>query len=319
MVSIEFARPVYLWLSVLIPFLFIAHYIFLHRTQYKAMRFANFETLKRISGERLVTKNLTVLLLRFFVLIAAIIALSGMTVYYEGDRNNFDYVIAIDTSSSMLTTDIEPSRLDVAKSSAISFLDSLDSSSRVGLITFSGITLVRNTLDTDYLNMRLNIQSLNVSRTSGTDLFGAVISASNLFHDEDVGKAIILFTDGSNTVSAFIEDSLNEAANYAVKEQITIHAIGLGTKDAEVGYLPGVFNLTASVDRESLDILTSKTGGQAFYPENEEDLKDFFSTLDSQSTKGLIPFDASRYAVLIMVILLSIEWILINLLFRRVA
>lgn len=319
MVSVEFARPLYLWLSLLIPFLFIAHYFFLHRTQVKAMRFANFETLKRISGQRLVTKNLTVLLLRFLVLVFAIVGLSGMTIFYEGDRNNFDYVIAIDTSSSMLTTDIPPSRLEAAKIGANEFLDSLQSSTAVGLVTFSGVTLVQNTLDTDYTNLRINIDSLNVSRTSGTDLYGAIISSSNLFTNDDVGKAIILFTDGSNTVSAFIEDSLNEAADYAIKEQITIHAVGLGTQNAQVGYLPDIYNLTASVDREALDILTTRTNGQVIYPDSTQELLDFFETFDSQSTRGQIPFDASRYAFLIMVILLSIEWILINLLFRRVA
>lgn len=319
MISVEFARPLYLWLTLLIPLLFIAHYFFLHRTQVKAMRFANFETLKRISGEKLVTKNLTVLLLRFLVLLFAIIALTGATIYYEGDRNNFDYVIAIDTSSSMLTQDLQPSRLDAAKTGALTFIDGLDSQTAIGLVSFSGITFVENTLDTDHTDVRLNIVGLNVSRTSGTDLFGAIVSSSNLFTNEDVGKAIILFTDGSNTVSAFIEDSLNEAADYAIRNQIMIHAVGLGTQNAPVGYLPDIFNLTASVDREALNILTSRTNGQVLYPETTQELQDFFETFDSQSTRGQIPFDASRYAVVIMVVLLSVEWILINLLFRRVA
>ncbi len=319
MVSVEFARPVFLWLTLLIPLLFIAHYYFLHRTQTKAMRFANFETLKRISGDRLVTKNNTVLVLRVLVFVLAIIALSGMTVFYEGERNNFDYVIAIDTSSSMLTSDIDPNRFEAAKAGSLTFLDMLKSQSSVGLVSFSGITLVRNPIDTDHLALRLKIRDLNISRTSGTDLFGAIISASNLFQSEEVGKSIILFTDGSNTISAFIEDSLSEAANYALSERIVIHAVGLGTSDAQVGYLPELFNLTTSIDRESLDILTSTTGGQVVYPKNQEDLNNFFEDLNSQSTRGPVPFDASRYAIFVMVILLSIEWILINLVFRRVA
>jgi len=319
MAYIEFARPIYLWLTLLIPFLFIAHYFFLFKTQQKAMRFANFETLKRIAGEKFVTKNITVLVLRVLVLICAIVALSGMTVFYEGERNNFDYVIAIDTSSSMLATDILPNRLEAAKTGASRFLDTLDSESSVGFVTFSGVTFVRNPLSNEYLNMRININALNVSRTSGTDLFGAIISASNLFNNQEVGRSIILFTDGSNTVSAFIEDSLNEAATYAMRENIVIHAVGLGTDNAPVGYLPELFNLTTSVDREALSILADKTGGQVIYPKDTLELTQFFESLDQQSTRGNIPYDAQRHAVLAMVVLLGIEWILINLFFRRVA
>lgn len=319
MIYVEFARPVFLWLTMLIPLLFVAHYFFLYRTQTKAMRFANFETLKRISGERFVTKNITVLILRLVVFVLAIVALAGMTFFYEGERNDFDYVIAIDTSSSMLTTDMSPNRLEAAKSSALKFLNDLDSTASVGFVTFSGVTFVRNPLTTDYLNMRVNIANLNVSRTSGTDLFGAIISSSNLFNNNDVGKAIILFTDGSNTVSAFIEDSLSEAASYARREQIVIYSVGLGTDNAPVGYLPDLFNLTTSVDKEALNILADETGGAVVYPETQKELDDFFQDLDSRSTRGLIPLNLERYAILAMMFFLSVEWILINLVFRRVA
>ena len=315
----EFARPVFLWLALLLPLLVIAHYYFLFRTQKKAMRFANFETLKRISGDRLVTRNNTVLIIRTFVFIFAILALSGMTYYYQGQRNDFDYVIAIDTSSSMLTADIKPDRLTVAKNAALTFLDTLDSSTAVGFVTFSGVTYVRNPLSTDYLNMRINIGSLNVSRTSGTDISGAIVTASNLFNNDEVGKAVILFTDGANTVSSFVEDTINEAADYAQKENIVIYAVGLGTDNAKVGYLPELFNLTTNIDRKSLDTLAQRTGGQVIYPADTQELTDFFKTLDQQSTVANIPVNMDRYAVLAMVMLLSIEWILINLTFRRVA
>ena len=68
------------------------------------MRFANFEALKRIDGKRHLVKNNLVLILRSLAILAFIISLAGVTVYYDGLRSDFDYILAVDTSSSMVTS-----------------------------------------------------------------------------------------------------------------------------------------------------------------------------------------------------------------------
>ncbi|MFP4118948.1 MAG: vWA domain-containing protein [Candidatus Woesearchaeota archaeon] len=316
--GVEFARPDFLWLLLLIPLLVASHFFFLKRTQTKALRFANFQAIKRISGQRFVTKNITILVLRLLTFTVLITSLSGMTVWYDGLQNDFDYVIAMDTSSSMVNSDIEPTRLGAAKEASITMLDNVESSAAFGLVTFSGVTYARHQLSSNTLPMRLEITSLNISRTSGTDISSAIVTATNMFRDNDRGKAIVLFTDGVDTVGAYIDDNVERAVDYARKNNVIIYPVGIGTENAPVGYLPESFNLTTSIDKTGLDQVANETGGKAIYPKTSDELQQYFSDFDTRSSESRIPIELERYGLMAVAILLFIEWILINLAFRRV-
>ncbi|MGM5481379.1 MAG: vWA domain-containing protein [Nanobdellota archaeon] len=316
--GIQFSRPEFLWLLLLIPLLIAAHFFFLKRTQTKALRFANFEAIKRIAGERFVTKNITILLLRIITFAALIVSLSGMTVWYDGVQNDFDYILAIDTSSSMVNDDIEPTRLGAAKDASLSLLANVDSSASFGLVTFSGVTYARHQLSKNTLPMRLTIASVNISRITGTDISSAIITATNMFRDTERGKAIVIFTDGVDTVGAYVDDNIKRAVEYAKRNNVVLYPVGIGTEDAPVGYLPKSFNLTTSIDRQSLDYMANETGGKAIYPQNSEELINHFSEFDSMSAESRIPIEMEQYGLVVVAVLLFIEWILINLAFRRV-
>ncbi|MBN1175063.1 VWA domain-containing protein [Candidatus Woesearchaeota archaeon] len=316
--TIDFAKPVFLWLLVLIPMLIGAHFFFLKRTQVKALKFANFMTLKRISGERMVTKNVTVLILRTLTILAFIIGLAGTSIWYDGLRNDFDYVIAIDTSSSMSARDMVPTRLDAAKEAANIFVNTLDSSSKVGVISFSGVTYVVNPLTSEFIPLKMKINSLNLSRVSGTDISGAIVTATNMFSDDSRGKAIILLTDGSDTVGAYMENNILAASNYAASKHVTIHGIGLGDEDTLVGYLPEDFNLTVGIDKGAIALMANTTGGDEVYPKTTDELVSYFEEVNSRSHEAKLSFDLGNYALIVGFILLMVEWILINLTFRRV-
>jgi len=318
MLTLDFERPIFLWLIVLIPMLIGAHFFFLKRTQIKALRFANFMALKRIAGDRLVTKNITILILRLFVITSLILTLAGTTIWYDGLRNDFDYVIAIDTSSSMSANDIGVNRLDAAKEAASLFIDTLNSSSRIGLVSFSGVTYVLTPLTEKRSYLKSKLNSMNLSRISGTDVSGAIITATNMFSDDDRAKAIILLTDGSDTVGAYMENNILSASNYASSQHITIHAVGLGREDSLVGYLPEDFNLTVGINKNALDLIANITGGESTYPNTVEDLKSYFNQIGSETKEAKLSFKLSNYSLLFAFILLVIEWILINLTFRRV-
>lgn len=312
-------QPLLLWLAVLIPLVVISHFYFLKRNQDKAMRFANFEALKRIAGERFVTKNLIILFIRLGVIIAMILVLTQTTLHYDGMRNDFDYVLAIDTSSSMTSSDISPSRLVAARNAALSFIDTLNTDAELGLVTFAGVTYVRNPLSDQTTRLRLKVASLNISRISGTDISGAIITATNLFHDETRGKAIILITDGVDTVGGYLDKNIQEATRYAKNERVVIFPVGLGTENAPIGYLPVDYNLTSSIDTDALLYMANQTGGEAVFPESSEELADYFETFNTRLHSGKIVVPLDRYALLIAFVLLVVEWMIFNLFFRRVA
>ena len=66
----------------------------------------------------------------------------------ESQRRGLDVMIAIDTSKSMLSTDVQPDRLSRAKFAAQDLLDAL-AGDRVGLIAFAGTAFVQAPLTID--------------------------------------------------------------------------------------------------------------------------------------------------------------------------
>ncbi|MGE0793003.1 MAG: VWA domain-containing protein [Candidatus Woesearchaeota archaeon] len=319
MVSITFENPVFLWLILLVPLMYIGHYLFLYRTQTKALRFANFIALKRISGEKFVTKNITVLILRTLIIILLILSLSQTTLWYEGIISDYDYVIAIDVSPSMITKDLELSRIEFAKESANNLIEKLNTQAQFGLISFSGLTYILNPLSENTLNLRINLNSLNVSKSTGTDISNAIVASTNVLLPSKKGKAIILFTDGANTVGPALDNSVKDAINYAKLQNVKIHAVGLGTNNAPVGYLPEMYNLKSGIDKDNLDYITSQTGGLSFYPTRLDELNEFYLQLSQENQEGKASFKFEFYGLLFAFILIFVEWILINLIFRRVA
>lgn len=315
--SVFFAKPAYLWLLLLVPIIAITHIFFLRHTQKKAMIFANFEALKRVDGKKHLVKNTLVLVLRLLAILSFIVSIAGVTVYYDGMRSDFDYVLAIDNSPSMVNTDITPSRLDAAKQGAISFLNSLDVSAQVGLITFSGVTQIIEPLSLNHLDTHISVSLINISRISGTDIGGAIVTASNLLTTSNHGKSIILFTDGVDTVNSYMDDAIEQAVNYALENDIVINTVGFGTNGAPVGYLPKIYGLKSDMDKKTLTYIANQTGGQAFFPETTQDLFLDFNKLTNAAHPAQIPLELQNYGVLLGLLFLLIEWVFINLRFRK--
>ena len=209
--NVIFNQPIFLWLAVLIPVLIILHFYFLQLNQRKAMRFSNFEALKRIAKEKFFIKNHLILILRVFVFVFFIVGLSQAIVYYEGPRNDFDYVLAIDTSPSMIAKDISPNRLEAAKDAAVTFITNSKSSSKIGLVSFSGVTYVEEIPSLDRISLQVAVRSLNISRISGTDIANALVTSTNMLSDSQNAKAIIIFTSLIKSVNVVLLDLITLA------------------------------------------------------------------------------------------------------------
>ncbi|MFP4524402.1 MAG: BatA domain-containing protein, partial [Candidatus Woesearchaeota archaeon] len=98
---LTFENPIYLWYLASIPLLVLTHFLSLRMAKRKAMRFANFQTLKRIAGERMVTKNVSVLIFRVLTVALLVLAASGVRLWYMAPQSDNNYVIGLDVSSSM--------------------------------------------------------------------------------------------------------------------------------------------------------------------------------------------------------------------------
>jgi len=314
---ISFTNPYYLLLLVSIPLLVFSHFTLLKYNRYKALKFANFAAIRRVTGKQLLTKNLTVLFLRIFVILFLVLAITKPILRYQGRASGYDYVIAIDASASMAAEDFPPTRLEVAKQSADAFVDQLKDRASLGLVKFSGVTFIEEPLTEDRLKIRLAIAGIEIIKAGGTDLAGAIIASTNLLLNSNKSKAIILLTDGSNTAGTFIEDALQTAIDYAVRKNVKVFSIGIGSESGPIGYLPEYYNISATYNQVTLFRISNSTDAAYYYAQDYADITDAYAQIMEDNANANLELDLTYPSLVIALMLLFVEWGLVNTRFRR--
>lgn len=124
----------------------------------------------------------------------------------------------------------------------------------------------------------------NQARAGSTAIWDAVWVTSREVLNESSDKtrrAIILLTDGVDTSSRL---KLQEAVDSALKADAIIYAIGIGDSFSFEG-----------VDEGSLRKITERTGGRAYFPRNEDDLRSAFAQIQEDlRSQYLIAYSPSN-------------------------
>jgi Ca-activated chloride channel family protein len=145
-------------------------------------------------------------------------------------REGADVVIALDLSASMLTPDVRPSRIEVAKR-AVETLSSRLSGDRLALVGFADDAFIYCplTLDESALAMFVDYLSPDVVADQGTNLGRAIDeSLEALRISGGKGKAIVIITDGEDH-----GQQVEEALKLAQSEGVRIYSLGVGTEAGE--------------------------------------------------------------------------------------
>ncbi|MCX6358109.1 MAG: VWA domain-containing protein [Candidatus Aureabacteria bacterium] len=146
-------------------------------------------------------------------------------------REGIDIVIAIDTSKSMLATDVKPDRLERAKMEVSELLGVLQGD-RVALVAFAGssYTVCPLTLDYGAVQMFLKVVRVGVVPLGGTDIGGAIEQAVRIFQGEERQyRALIILSDGEDHGTK-VEAAAKQAKELGVK----IFAVGVGSSSGEL-------------------------------------------------------------------------------------
>jgi Ca-activated chloride channel homolog len=148
----------------------------------------------------------------------------------ESKQKGLDIIVAIDTSKSMLATDIAPNRLQRAKLAALDLMQQAKSD-RLGLVAFAGGAFLQCPLTIDDNAFRQSVDALdvNIIPQGGTALAEAIKTALGAFKEGDNFKVLVLFTDGEDN-----DEGAVDAAQAAAKEGMKIFTIGIGTADGEL-------------------------------------------------------------------------------------
>ena len=317
MVNITFANQDYLWLLALVPFLIVIHFFTLKKSRADAIRFSNFEAIQRVSkgdflgtGKRFMSsKNFGLLSLRTFVYLLLIFSVAGTFISYRGNAAISDYVLAIDTSSSMLADDFYPNRLAAAKNSAAEFITYVPADSKVGIVTFAGTSIVNLRPSSSRLRINQSISKIEPQETGGTGIGDAIITATNIFDKRRI-PTIILLTDGQSNVGI----DMDTALEYAKDNNVRIHTIGVATNE---GGNVAMLNLISKLDDQTLRVIANETDGYYYWADDINALNQAFRNI-SLVTNRIILKDISWMLLLGAISLLAFEWILINTIYKTI-
>jgi VWFA-related protein len=197
--------------------------------------------------------------------------------------------ILIDTSASQERT------LPQEKEAAIAFLESVvrPEKDEVSILSFTGETTLEQGMTNNLVRLRRAVERIKFTPPSGyigggvstgtppisggsTALYSstALWDAIWVTGEEVLGpapertrRAIILLTDGVNTGG---QKKLDEAVQAALRAEAVIYTIGIGD------------NYYDGVDKGTLNRISERSGGRAYFPHDERELRKAFQQIEEE-------------------------------------
>ncbi len=215
-----------------------------------------------------------------------------------------DIMMAMDVSTSMLTQDLKPNRLDAAKSVAREFISDRENDN-IGLTIFAGEAFTQCPMTNDHaslLSLLQNVRTDIAARgliSNGTAIgMGLANAVSRLKESKAKSKVVILLTDGSNNMG---DISPMTSAQIAKSLGIRVYTIGVGTNGVarfpmSVGGTTQYVNIPSEIDTKTLTDIAAATDGQFYRATNNSELKQIYKDIDKlEKTKMNVKKFSKRY------------------------
>jgi len=227
----RFADPDYLYLLVVIPLLAIVYLATSVLARRRLKKYGNPALLRGLTANYSRIRPLVKFSLLLLSLSLLIAILARPQYGFSKDtvtKNGIEAVIMMDVSNSMMAEDIRPTRLDRAKLLVSNLIERMQND-KVALGIFAGEAYPQLPITSDYASAKMFLNAITTGMVTlqGTNLAAAIDLADKSFTDKkDVGKAIIIITDGEDH-----EGGAEEAAQKAVKKGRNIFILGVGTAE----------------------------------------------------------------------------------------
>jgi Ca-activated chloride channel family protein len=254
----SFGAPEWLWGLLVIPLLIALFVRAENRGLRRLQQFVSARLLPQLAG----TVNRPRRILRFGLqllgLALALVSLAqprwGYT-FEDVKRKGLDLLIAVDTSRSMLSNDVQPNRLDRVKLAVQDLINELQGD-RVGLIAFAGRAFLQAplTIDYDAVVEAINDMDTKTIPEGGTNISSAITIATQSFGKSAMGnRALVIFTDGEE-LSGEAAKTAKEAADAGVR----IFTVGVGTPQGSLIPVTGDNGETTFVKDSGGQVVKSK-------------------------------------------------------------
>src|SRR6478752_557161 len=275
-----FGAKEWLWGLLMIPLLIALFVHSEHRGLKRLQQFVSARLLPQLAG----TVNRRRRITRFgFLLLGLALAIVSLAqprwgyTFEDVKRKGLDLLVAVDTSRSMLSNDVQPNRLDRVKLAIQDLIDELQGD-RVGLIAFDGRAFLQAPLTIDYDAVIEAVGDLDTKTIpeGGTNISSAITLATQSFGKSAMGnRALIIFTDGEE-----LSGDAVKTAKAAADAGVRIFTIGVGTPQGSLipvtsdnGETSFVKDINGQVVKSKLDDkrlreIAQATGGFYLHLEN---------------------------------------------------
>jgi Ca-activated chloride channel family protein len=220
-----------------------------------------------------------------------ILALSSLVLGISGPHVNVPIAvrdgsvfICLDTSGSMASSDVVPTRAQAAKAAAQAFINESPAGTKIGIISFAGAAGVVAPLSAEHQSVVAALDQ--VPLPNGATAIGDALKLAAQMLPATGHRVVILITDGVNNSGT---DPM-EVAQWLGAHHIPVYTVGIGT--ANGGLIPGT-NEEATIDEEALRGYAAASGGAYARAENATQLRDALARLGRITSLQRKPIDAS--------------------------
>lgn len=350
----QFLWPQMLWLLLAIPLLAAAYLYLLARRKKAALLYASLG-LPRAAlgpGQRLRRHIPPVLFL--LALTAALLACARPSATVTLPADTLTLVLAMDTSRSMLATDVPPTRIVAAQQAARDLIVGLPSSVRLGIVSFAGTSTVVLPPTDSRQDMLDAIDRFQLQRGTATGS-GLIQALAVLFPDDGIDLEAILFGSvslRSGRRAPSIEESAAarkleqerpaaqpgsyrhgaiillsdgrrttgpdsaDAARMAAQRGVRVYTVGFGSPQGTATDDSGM-SYFMQLDEPALRTVATLTGGEYFQAGSAADLSQVYRQLNARFALERRETEVSALFSVAAVLLLVAACALSMLWFRR--
>ena len=222
-------------------------------------------------------------------LAAVVLGASGPHLRLMLPAHDGSVFICIDTSGSMASTDVFPTRAAASKAAARAFIAQSPSGTKIGVISFAGAAGVVVPLTADRQSLLSGLDE--IPSPNGATAIGDALALTAKLLPKRGHRVVILITDGVNNSGT---DPM-EVAQYLGAQHVPVYTVGIGTPKG--GLIPGT-NQEATIDEDALQGYARASGGAYARVEDATQLREALSRLGRVTSLQAQRIDASlQFAV----------------------
>jgi Ca-activated chloride channel homolog len=283
---VSFQWPLVLIGLVLVPVLVAAYVLRERRRETFAERFTTPALLPNLVADAPGWRRHLPVALLLVGLAAMVVGVARPHASVNVQREEATVIIAIDTSLSMQSQDVRPSRLGAAEEAARVFVGELPKRFRVAVIGFSGRAYLALAPTEDRDLAATALRSLRPGE--GTALGDAVALGTKLAKQERASDgtvpptAMLVISDGAQMSG---RTTPVVAAQQALRAHIPIYSVVIGTPDGVVNVpVAGGYQAQLRVppSPDTLRMISRVTGGRLFTAPDKQGLQDVYRRLGSR-------------------------------------